>query len=87
MTEHEIMFQDRESGALEIWTKKEEKAFVEDCQNRLRTTLRNTKKYCRCAKESMKTGINYERYRASTDYQKGKITGLHGGKCEAISLR
>ena len=85
LTDEETMFSDKLNGTLIPWTKEQKEAFMIDCISKTKEHIENSKSFCKCTMKSMMTGINYYTYDKSSDYQKGKLTGLHGRlNCKAI---
>lgn len=85
LTDEEIMYSDKLNGTLITWTKEQQDTFMNECESKTKEILENSKTYCKCAMKNMMTGINYERYDVSTDYQKGKLTSMHGNlDCKAV---
>lgn len=85
LTDEEIMYPDKLNETLVPWTKEQKDAFMINCESKTTEIIENNKSYCKCAMKSMMTGVNYERYDKLTDYQKGKLTSMHGNlNCKAI---
>ncbi len=86
LSDEEIMYPDKINGTLKVWSTKDKKSFLTDCNLKTKDILSNNKEYCECTIINIMKGVNYVRYKKLSEFQKGKLTSMHGKvNCDPIN--